>query len=205
MRLGATGLESDVWVTADDVAVLDHDGVIGRVRRRHIRDLRRDDLPDHIPALADLYDAVGGDLPLSLDVKDPAAVDATVAAAEAAGAVENLWLCHHDWRTVAQWRGRARGAHLVDSTRIDKMKEGPERRAVALVDAGILTLNMHHRDWSGGLVTMFHRFGIECFAWDLQQTRQIAALLEMGVDAVYSDHVDRLVDALPPPAEDQPD
>ena len=32
LRLGATGLESDVWVTSDGHAVLDHDGEIGRRR-----------------------------------------------------------------------------------------------------------------------------------------------------------------------------
>ena len=30
LRLGATGLESDVWLTADGEAVLDHDGSVGR-------------------------------------------------------------------------------------------------------------------------------------------------------------------------------
>ena len=36
-RLGATGLESDVWLTADGVPVLDHHGKVGtRVRRRRI-------------------------------------------------------------------------------------------------------------------------------------------------------------------------
>ena len=29
LRLGATGLESDVWLTSDGVPVLDHDGVSG--------------------------------------------------------------------------------------------------------------------------------------------------------------------------------
>ena len=28
-RMGATGLESDVWLTADGEAVLDHDGLVG--------------------------------------------------------------------------------------------------------------------------------------------------------------------------------
>lgn len=198
VRLGATGLESDVWITADGVPVLDHDGVVGRLRRRRIRDLRADELPSHIPSLRELYRSVGPDIPLSLDVKDPAAVDATIATAQEAGAGPSLWLCHPDWRTVATWRELAPDVHLVDSTRIDKVKEGPERRAVALHDAGIGTINMHHTDWSGGLVTMFHRFGIECFAWDVQQPRQLDAILAMGVDAVYSDHVDRLVDALAP-------
>ncbi|MCB1039054.1 MAG: glycerophosphodiester phosphodiesterase, partial [Acidimicrobiales bacterium] len=35
LRLGATALESDVWLTADGIPVLDHDGVVGgRLRRR---------------------------------------------------------------------------------------------------------------------------------------------------------------------------
>src|SRR2546425_4885176 len=60
LRLGATGLESDVWLTADGIAVLDHDGVIGRgMRRQLIRALPRQQLPTHIPTLDDLYATCG--------------------------------------------------------------------------------------------------------------------------------------------------
>ena len=34
LRLGADGIETDAWLTADRVAALDHDGVIGRLGRR---------------------------------------------------------------------------------------------------------------------------------------------------------------------------
>jgi glycerophosphoryl diester phosphodiesterase len=197
VRLGATGLESDVWVTADGVAVLDHDGVVRKgVRRRPIADLPRQELPPHIPSLAELYEHCGTDLPLSLDVKDPAALPATVDAARQAGAEEQLWLCHPDWELVATWRRQAEGAKLVDSTRLSKIKEGPERRAMSLQDAGIDCINLHESDWTGGLTTLFHRFGVECFGWDAQQPRLLRQLLDRGVDAVYSDHVDRMVDAL---------
>lgn len=196
LRLGATGLESDVWVTADGVAVLDHDGVLGRIRRRPIGDVARADLPDHIPALGELYDLVGPDVPLSLDVKDPAAFEATVNVAESYGAAAMLYLCHPDWELVATWRHRSEAIQLVDSTRIAKIKEGPERRAMALRDAGIGIVNMHESDWSGGLTTLFHRFGVECFGWDAQLPRVLDQLLAKGVDGVYSDHVDRMVDAL---------
>ena len=197
VRLGATGLESDVWVTADGVAVLDHDGVVRKgVRRRPIAEVPRAELPEHIPSLAELYDCCGSDLPLSLDVKDPGALDATVDAARQAGAEEQLWLCHPDWELVATWRSRAEGAKLVDSTRIGKVKEGPERRAMSLRRAGIDCINMHESDWTGGLTTLFHRFGLECFGWDAQLPRVLSQLLDRGVDAVYSDHVDRMVDAL---------
>lgn len=196
LRLGATGLESDVWVTADGVAVLDHDGIVGRFRRRRIGDIRRADLPAHIPSLGELYDAIGTDVPLSLDVKDPAALEPTIRTAEAAGAAERLFLCHPDWELVATWRQRSEAVHLVDSTRIHKLKEGPERRAMALRRAGIDAINFHESDWTAGLTTLFHRFGIECFGWDAQLPRVLDQLLEKGVDGVFSDHVDRMVDAI---------
>ena len=55
---------------------------------------------------------------------------------------------------------------------------------------------MHESDWTGGLTTLFHRFGLECFGWDAQLPRVLTQLLDRGVDAVFSDHVDRMVDAL---------
>ncbi len=85
VRLGATGLESDVWLTSDGEAVLDHDGLVRQgLRRRPISGCSRADLPDHIPTLQELYDQVGADLELSLDVKDAAAFDRTIEVARGA-------------------------------------------------------------------------------------------------------------------------
>ena len=58
------------------------------------------------------------------------------------------------------------------------------------------TVNLHESDWSGGLTTLFHRFGLLCFGWDAQLERVLAQLLDAGIDGVYSDHVDRMVDSL---------
>jgi glycerophosphoryl diester phosphodiesterase len=199
LRLGATGLESDVWLTADGEAVLDHDGVVGsRFRRARIASLNRRDLPGHIPTLDELYDACGTGFELSLDLKDPAAVERVVAVARARGEeVEaRLWLCHPDWRTVASWRRLSPVARLVDSTRLRRMREGPERHVAAVAEAGVDAVNLHHSDWSGGLVTLVHRFGVLAFAWDCQHERVLREVLDAGVDAVYSDHVDRMVSAL---------
>ena len=63
LEMGAGGLESDVWLTRDGVPVLEHDGVLGRMRKRRIADLTRDELPDWIPSLDDLIDACGTDYP----------------------------------------------------------------------------------------------------------------------------------------------
>jgi glycerophosphoryl diester phosphodiesterase len=196
-KLGAAGLESDVWLTADGEAVLDHDGLVGnRLRRRAIRTVTRAALPAHIPTLEELYGAVGTDFDLSLDIKDLDAIDRTVAVARAAGAAERLWVCHHVWEKVASWREPYPDVHLVDSTHLRRMKQGPERRAAQLAEAGIDAVNLHRSEWTGGLTTLFHRFGRLTLGWDCQLERHLDEILDAGVDGVFSDHVDRMVEAI---------
>jgi glycerophosphoryl diester phosphodiesterase len=199
LRLGATGLESDVWLTADGEAVLDHDGVAGgRLRRRRIASCRRAELSPHIPSLADLYETCGTDVYISLDLKDPVAFDRVVDVTRAAGddALSRLWLCHPRWEQLVEWRSRNGQVRLVDSTRLSRIKEGPERRAATLAGKGIDAINLHHLDWTGGLTTLFHRFGVLAFGWDAQNPRVLAELVDAGIDGIYSDHVDRMVEAL---------
>ncbi len=200
VQLGATGLETDVWLSADAVAVLDHDGTIrSGLRRRPIAQLRAADLPPTVPTLAQLYEAVGCDLDLSVDVKEPAAAPAVIAAARRAGgeeAVGRLWLCSPDWRVVASWRQLSPAVRLVDSTRLRKVREGVEKRASLLAAAGIDALNMHHSDWSPGLTTLVHRFGLHAFAWDCQFDRVVAKMLVVGIDGLYSDHVEEMAAAV---------
>jgi glycerophosphoryl diester phosphodiesterase len=196
-RLGATGLESDVWITADGVAVLDHDGVVGRrPRRRPIARFARADLPGHIPTLEQLYTECGTAFDLSLDVKDAAAIDAVLEVARRFNALDRLWLCHHELGVLAGWRSLDPTVRLVDSSRLAAIKEGPERRAARLAELGIDALNMRMPDWSGGLTTLVHRFGVLALGWDAQHERELDALLDMGIDGVYCDHVDRMTAAL---------
>jgi glycerophosphoryl diester phosphodiesterase len=54
---------------------------------------------------------------------------------------------------------------------------------------------MHHSDWNGGLVTMAHKFGLVAFGWDAQFEHVLINCFRMGLDGIYSDFVDRLVDA----------
>ena len=193
LTLGATGLETDIWVTADGHAVLDHDGVArGFLRKTKFSELRRDQLPEHIPTLHELYEQCGVDFELSIDVKDPDAFDAIVAASRSHGAEHRMWLCHPEWTVVREWRSRT-SARLVDSTRLRHLKEGPERRAAALAECGIDAINLPHTDWTGGLTTLFHRFDRYCLAWDAQYERVIGDLVLTGIDGVFSDHVDRLM------------
>jgi glycerophosphoryl diester phosphodiesterase len=76
-----------------------------------------------------------------------------------------------------------------------RIKEGPERRAATLASEGIDAINMHHTDWNGGLVTLFHRFERVAFGWDMQFETILRPAFRMGLDGVFSDYVDRMMDA----------
>lgn len=193
IEMGATGLETDVWLTADGVPVIDHDGLVGSIiRRKPISKILRENLPAHIPTLADFYEAINPRFPVSIDVKDDAAFHAIIQAARAAQAEENLWLCHPSYAALGQHR-QDTTAKLICSTRLSKLNEGLERHAQRLRDAEVDGLNMHHSDWSPGAIATIHRFGRMALAWDTQFERQIAKLIDYGIDALYSDHVDRMV------------
>jgi len=197
LELGASGLESDVWLTADAVPVLDHDGrfeLEGVVRP--IRSLERDTLPPHVPTLAELYEACGPGVPLSLDLKDAAVAPAVVRVAAEAGALEGLWLCHWNWKTVAALRELSPAIKLVDSTRAHHMRTPPGPRAERMERLGIDALNLHHDDWSDEMVDALHRRGRLALAWDTQSKAHASAALALGIDAIYSDHVDRMMAAI---------
>jgi len=202
LRLGATGIESDVWSTADGVLVLDHDGVVRRgLRRRPVHEVMRGELPAHVPDAAELFDlcarAPGGPIPVSLDLKGPGTGAALLdlLRVDFPDLLASVWCCHPDVDELTSLRSRHPDLPLVNSIRLDRLTEGPERRAAVLANAGITGINFHHTDLNGGLVALFHRFGRTVFAWDLQFEPALRSVLRMGVDAVYSDWVDRMMDA----------
>lgn len=199
LRLGATGLESDVWATADGVAVLDHDGVVRRgLKRRPIAECTRDQLPEHIPTLDELFDTCGSDFELSLDVKHPDAFGPCVDAVRRRGndLAGRTWLCDPVLDHLTARREELADLKLVHSTRLARLTTTPEVHAATLADVGIDAVNMHHTDWNGGLVVLFHRFGVHTFSWDLQFDHQLETAFRMGVDAVYSDHTDTMIDVM---------
>src|SRR5712692_4878013 len=179
-ELGARGLESDVRVSADGEAVLVHDAVVnrGRLRRRRVAVSTARELAEvGVPRLADLYADLGTDYELSLDVNDLSAGEAMLDVAAAAGALERLWVCSSQLELLESLGARAPAAHLVHSTRRRSIRVPLERHAAELDALGFAVLNMHHTEWTAGLVGLFHRFGVLAFAWDVQEVRHLRAML----------------------------
>lgn len=191
---GAAGIETDAWLSADGEVVLAHDRVVGpRLARRRIASSPAADLGRlGVPRLVDVYAELGSDFELSVDVKDPAAGEPMLAAARAAGALGRLWMVSPDVERLTAWRAEP-GVRLVHSQRTRAIPVPLERHAANLAAAGIDAMNLHHTEWTAGLVSLFHRFGLRAFAWDAQEVRHLRAVLAYGIDAVYCDRPDRMV------------
>jgi len=200
LELGAGGLETDAWLSGDGQVVLVHRSHVRRGLRRLA--VARTGVAGlaavGVPRLTDLYRELGTAFELSIDIKTPVVARPVLAVAEAAGALGRLWVCSPDLAVLADLRAAIvddDGArpHLVHSRARRHLPEPLERHAAALAADGITAMNLHHTEWTAGLVALFHRFGLKALAWDAQEVRYIRAMVRMGVDGIYSDHVDRLV------------
>ncbi len=198
MRLGATGLETDVWLTRDGHVVCDHEGVVNkRLRRIPIKSFNRHELPGSIPTLEELFLHRGTGINYSIDVCDESSIEKVGELISRIGGDldKRVWLCSPNYSSLCEWHEKYPNLQLVNSIRLSKIAEGPERRCANLASNGIVALNMHYTDWNGGLVALTHRFGLAAFSWDLQHNELLRDALRMGVDAVFSDWTDRMVDA----------
>ena len=200
LDLGATGLESDVWLTADGVAVLDHDGVVRLGRRRR----PIDDVPGRGSARA-RPDAAPAVRRVRLAV--PALARPQAGGHRRRGHRRRRVRRQRPARpplAVRQQRRRARLA-LRPATPPSASSSRPDCRGSAMVRSGprrcsprraSTPINLHYTDWSGGLVALFHRFERIAFGWDLQYDHVLRPAVRMGLDGVYSDHVDVMMEIL---------
>jgi glycerophosphoryl diester phosphodiesterase len=198
LRLGANGLETDAWISKDGSVVLDHDGYRRRLFSKNwIRDFRLSDLPFETTSLDALLAMNSpGRYELCIDVKDVAAFDAIVERVVSAGFDDRVYLCHPDLEVLTGWAARRQGVRLVHSTRYDAIRQSPEAHAATLARCGIDVCNMHHSDWNGGLVALYHRFELTAFAWDVQHVSVAETMLRMGIDGIFGDDVEVLREAL---------
>jgi glycerophosphoryl diester phosphodiesterase len=197
---GARGLETDAWLSGDGQAVLVHDGWVrgarlGVVPRRiAVASATATELSaSGVPALADLYRELGSDYELSIDLKDARVGERIIEVARRSGDPTRLWLCSPSRGALRPLRELAPETRLVHSQSRSRLEQPLERHAAGLAEARIDAMNMHHSEWTAGLVALFHRFKIKAFAWDTQEVRHLLAMRAIGIDAVYSDHVDRMV------------
>lgn len=199
LEMGASGLETDMWLTRDGVAVLKHFGFVrSGLISRPISWTPFNALPAEIPRLEDLYERLGTKFELSIDVKAGIAGAEAIAVANEAGAdaISKMWLCHWDLKRLRAWRVTSSDVRLVNSVRKLTIREGIEKRARRLAAIGTDALNLRADEWEAADVEVLHSHGVLAFAWNAHDSTTLAKLLTIGIDAVYSDDVPMMIEML---------
>jgi glycerophosphoryl diester phosphodiesterase len=188
-----SGIESDVWLTADGVPVLLHPPLR---RRRAVRTLQHRELPPTVPTVDELYACCGAGIDIALDMADPRAAEAVVQSASTNAAVRRLWLTYWRLPVLAQWRRRWPQVRLVYPT----LLIGSARRSTALLDRlaaiDVDAVNVFHHRLGRRTVAAAHQRGLLAFAWGARGSSDIERAIRRGADGIFADDVGALVAAV---------
>lgn len=192
---GATGIAVVAWRTRDGVAVVASDSTPSWRRRRAISRSLLEQVSDHVTPLGDLVGQLWPVSELLVEVADGATLDALFDNASMCGLGSRLWVACPAADQLAERRSVAGAARLLVRSSVENLAGGPERGASDMRDSGIDGLYAPRTDWSGGLTTLLHRFGRLAVSQAATHQRMITAVLRVGVDAVVSEHPERLAAA----------
>jgi glycerophosphoryl diester phosphodiesterase len=199
LAAGADWVELDARRTADGALVVHHDAVLpdGRV----IVELAADELPDHVPRLAEALDACAG-MGVNIEIKnnapdpdlDPTEIVADGVAALLAerGEVDEVLISSFNPATLLHLRDRA--PHLATALLV---VEPPDDVVAQLVAAGHVAL--HPYDWwaSPELIERCHAAGLKVNVWTVDDPARMQELLAAGADGLCTNVPDvarKLVD-----------
>jgi glycerophosphoryl diester phosphodiesterase len=189
---GARGLETDAWLSLDGAVVLDHDGVVAR-GGAPIAQVRRDELPAHMPTLAELYEACGTDFALAIDVKTDAIAAAIVEVAKRYDATADLWII----APAATQLANITGARRAVTIRGNVIRSRQRRAVLAQArDVGVDAINARWMWWNASIVNEVHALGMLAFGYDAQRRPSLNRSVRIGLDGVFSDHVHRMIEAI---------
>ncbi|UNS99288.1 glycerophosphodiester phosphodiesterase [Streptomyces tubbatahanensis] len=188
---GADAVELDVRLTRDRVPVVLHDSTLTRlwghdVAVAALTRQRLASLAAGVPTLSEALAATRAVRTL-IDLPDPAAVPATVAAVREADAAERVYYCGGP---VAMRRVRAAdpGAEVALS-----WDRAAPVRPTLLEELRPRWLNYGFGLLTAPLVARAHADGRLVSAWTADRVRTMRRLATMGVDAIATNHIERLV------------
>lgn len=180
------GVDVTARLTGDGVVVAaDSDRIRAGLRRKRIDELEAADLPPGIPTMAALLVEVSAPKPLLVSVSDDAVFAAVLATARGFGAAveQRLWLVGLDHSDLIRWRPRTNAVLLLATSR-RRVGDGVEKLLAALHGDDLDGVTMPHADWSGGTIALAHRFGLRTHASGARHNRELASVIDAGIDAV---------------------
>ncbi len=209
---GADGVEVDVRVSRDGVAVLHHDegldrttgarGAVAELTAARLRRLRVLDPsggvgPQPLPTLEETLAAVGGRCLLVIELKEQRAVRPVARLVRRFGAAAWCWAWAFD-PAVAQSARRAL-PEVPTSLLVapgSAQEHGYDSPVELAVRSGFVGISLQRGLVDPATVDAAHRRGLAVYVWNADEPGEARALAEADVDAICSNHPSRVLRAL---------
>lgn len=198
--MGANGIETDVQLTADGVAVLFHDDALLRVTGQpgNVRDYALKDLQqfrvekgkhhDRIPTLEDFLDHFGGrELTFAIELKQPDSAPAVVELIRRYDVQEKTVVTSFDYDAILSVR------HLAPEQRVGYLTGFVDDALLAKMRTdGICQLCPKADMLTKDKVSRWHAMGFSVRAWGVSNEQLMRHAYDCGVDGMTVNFPDKL-------------
>ncbi len=215
VALGYRYLETDVHVTRDGVLLAFHDHVLDRVTDRvgpvgdlTLAEIREARIGGHeqVPTLAELVEAFP-DVSFNIDIKSVGAVDALAEFVIEHALWDRVFVGSFSPRRISRFRRLTDGKvpTAAQPWEIIAFRLSPTSRVAAWiadrVGSGFDAFQVPHTQHgitvvTPGFVRRAHAAGKQVHVWTVDDPVEMVALLERGVDGLFTDRTDLLKDVL---------
>lgn len=194
LDLGAEGVELDVRLSIEGVAVVMHDATVDRTTNGtgpvdqltagalHLLDAG-DGEP--VPSLAEVLDLLAGHARLNIEIKDPAAVSAVIAATAVHPQLQ-WFVSTGDWAVHRRLRDLAPAAVLFPTStgRLGDAETSLDASLAFAAQVGASGLSIWQHGLEAADVDALHAKGLQACVWTVDDPARARELLDLGVDAI---------------------
>ena len=197
---GADAIEIDVQASADGVPVLMHDLTVdrstngsGAVAELFLKQLRTLDAGgEPVPTLAEVLAETVGRALLVIEIKQAGIEEEIAAVVRDSGAVNDVMVWSFFPEALESMRRvepRLPGGLLVAP---GSLSSWPQMRD-AVVRRGLQAVSVFFTGVEEGLAGECRRSGLALYAWTVDSDREIARLIELGIDGICTNFPDRAI------------
>ncbi len=221
VELGADMIELDVRPSRDGVPVIIHNSTVddttdgsGEVSSMSLAQLKELDAGswkdeqyagERIPILTEVLEFCSGKINLSLDLKDEAVVPAMIKAIQEADMADNVVICgccEPQARKI--WKiDESLTVLLNTDSQLEELAKREDksdfiREYIRRACAGKLAaLNVSFRYVTHELIRRAHLRALPVWTWTVDDEADMERLIRMGVDAIYTNWPERLLEVIP--------
>jgi len=207
LDMGADGLETDMWLTADNQVVLHHDKSImnpgqeepGNISKMTVQEIQAVKLPngESIPTLTEFLCRFatrktkdGNPVMFSIDLQDLKVAEFAIPLLKEFNVVDRTFLCGTSTLHIRKARKVDNSVILVASNQQDQISDENLQSGGKFSEMSVFAFNIQCGEYKPTMNDVLSKYGLKCFIWDLHSAESLKTYLPYNPFAIYSNYPD---------------